>query len=94
MSKLFVALVASAFAFSSLAAIADDKTPERETLQGSFGPAGGRVEQKARKDAIAKERAAKRQAEIDAKKAGAANNLTNEKRQKDLTEQSKKGSGQ
>jgi hypothetical protein len=71
MSKLFVALVASAFAFSSLAAMADDKTPERETLHGSFGPAGGRVEQKARKDAIAKERAAKRQAEIDAKqKAG------------------------
>jgi hypothetical protein len=73
-------------------------TPEDDSplwRTGDFHPKKGWAYENARKEAIAKERAAKRQAEIDAKqKAGAANKPTNEKRQKDLTEQSKKGSGQ
>jgi hypothetical protein len=122
-NKLLVALVASAFSFGSVGAMADDKTPaqrvdpaklkaEKDAAKaaaakmtpeddsplwrtGDFYPKKGWADAKARKEAAAKERVAKRQAEIDAKrKAGAANKPTNEQRQKDLTEQSRKGSGQ
>jgi hypothetical protein len=40
-------------------ALGDDKTPH--TLEGGFGPLGGWPEQKARRDALEKERAAKKQ---------------------------------
>ena len=102
-NKLLVALVASAFALVSASALAADgdttkpRLPNNQTEDawlwstGDFRPKSGWTDAKAQKEALAKERAAKRQAEIEAKKAGAA---TNENRQQYLTEQSKKGSGQ
>ena len=106
MNKLLVVLVASAFALVSASALAADgdttkpRLPNNQTEDawlwstGDFRPKSAWADAKARKEAIAKELAAKRQAELDAKKAGAANNGPNEKRQQYLTEQSKKGSGQ
>ena len=100
------ALLASAFVLvsaSALAADGDTKPTPKERPDGSlwrtgdFGPPTGWPAKKTTKEreAAAKERAAKRQAEIDAQqKAGAANKPTNEERQKHLAEQSKKGSGQ
>jgi hypothetical protein len=105
-NKLLVALVASAFALVSASALAADgdttkpRLPNNQTEDawlwstGDFRPKSAWADAKARKEALAKELAVKRQAEIDAKKAGAANNRPNEKRQQYLTEQSKKGPGQ
>jgi hypothetical protein len=106
MNRSIVALLASAFALVSASALAADgdtkPTPKERPgppdgslwWTGDFGPRPAKKTTKER-EAAAKERAAKRQAEIDAKqKAGAANKPTNEERQKHLTEQSKKGSGQ
>ena len=107
MNRAIAALLASAFAFVSASALAADGDTTRPPLPkkqaedswlwstGDFAPKRGWADKNARKEAAAKERAAKRQAEIDAKqKAGAANKPTKEERQKHLTEQSKKGSGQ
>jgi hypothetical protein len=109
MNRAIAALLASTFALVSASAFAADgdtmPTPKERPGRpdgslwwtGDFGPPTGWPAKKTTKEreAAAKERAAKRQAEIDAKqKAGAANKPTNEERQKHLTEQSKKGSGQ
>ena len=92
MTKLLVALVAGAFALVSASALAADgdttkpRLPNNQTedawlwSMGDFPPKSASADARARKEALAKERAAKRQAEIDAKKPGAGNSRTDEKR--------------